>query len=297
MTMDIRAASSFLAGHGRVLDRRRFALLTGTETDIDGLSDALDAYRNQDGGYGWGIEPDFRSPESQPVGAMHALEVLAEIGPPASARTVELCDWLSRVSLPDGGLPLTLPITDPAGCAPFWIDADQSSSSLQMTAQVAANALRVAQHDQVVAQHAWLAHASHWCIEAINNLGGEPSAHELLFAVRFVDALATTDPGTATGLLDRLRDFLPSDGVVRLQGGAPDEALRALDLSPAPGLVRRLFADDVIATELARLAGRQEADGGWSVDFDSSSPAATLEWRGYATVTAVKTFLAEGAME
>ena len=31
------------------------------------------------------------------------------------------------------------------------------------------------------------------------------------------------------------------------------------------------------------------SDGGWTVDFESSSPAASLEWRGYATVAAVRT--------
>jgi hypothetical protein len=34
--------------------------------------------RNPDGGYGWGLEPDLRSVTSQPVGAMHAMEVFAE---------------------------------------------------------------------------------------------------------------------------------------------------------------------------------------------------------------------------
>lgn len=41
--------------------------------------------------------------------------------------------------------------------------------------------------------------------------------------------------------------------------------------------------------ELDRMATRQQADGGWTVDFASASPAAALEWRGYATVGAVST--------
>src|SRR5690606_4419194 len=114
--------------------------------------------RNPDGGYGWGIEPDLRSPESQPVGAMHALEVLAEVAaaglttPDAAA----LCDWLELHTLADGGLPLALPVTDPAGCAGLWVGAGHGASSLQMTAQVAANAQLLARHDATVAGHRWL---------------------------------------------------------------------------------------------------------------------------------------------
>lgn len=292
LRMDIRAASSFLAAHARVLDRRRFGLLVGAGGDVEGVVTALDAYRNGDGGYGWGIEPDLRSPESQPAGAMHAFEVLAEIGPAASARALELCDWLAGITLPDGGLPFTLPVTDPAGCAPLWLGADPTTSSLQMTAQVAANALSVARLDRAVSEHAWLARATSWSVKAINGLGNEPQAYELLFAVRFVDALAAIDPDAAGPLLHRLRKFIPDDGVVPVEGGAADETLRALDLAPRPGLVRELFPGDVIAAELEHLAQRQQPDGGWPVDFASSSPAAALEWRGYATVAAVMTLSA-----
>src|ERR1700761_3906065 len=82
MSIDIERATSFLAAHGRVLDRRRFAVITGRPTPEDraAVLAALDGYRNADGGYGWGIEPDLRAPESQPAGALHALEAIADSG-------------------------------------------------------------------------------------------------------------------------------------------------------------------------------------------------------------------------
>jgi len=42
-----------------------------------------------------------------------------------------------------------------------------------------------------------------------------------------------------------------------------------------------------VAADLERLASEQLEDGGWTVDFQSYSPAAALEWRGYATVRAL----------
>lgn len=282
----VAAAQAFVATHGRVLERRRLSLLL-TGGSPDGVLAALAGYRNTDGGYGWGLEPDLRSPESQPVCAMHALEVLAEVAPTTTTSAVELCDWLGAKSLPDGGLPFALPMTDPAGCASFWVDADIETSSLQMTAQVAANALLVARHDTAVLDHPWLARATAWCLEAIRSRSTPPSAHELLFALRFLDAAADAEP-EALALLDRLRRFLPDDGVVPVEGGAEGEAIRPLDLAPRPnGAARRLFSDQVISREHERLASHQQPDGGWTVDFHSVSPAASLEWRGYATVAAV----------
>ena len=73
MTYDTERALDFLAGHGRQLDRRRAEMLLDGRGDVAGaLAAALDAYRNPDGGYGWGLEPDLRSPESQPGAALHA---------------------------------------------------------------------------------------------------------------------------------------------------------------------------------------------------------------------------------
>jgi hypothetical protein len=76
--------------------------------------------------------------------------------------------------------------------------------------------------------------------------------------------------------------------LVPVAGGAADEVLGPLDFAPrADGPARRLFAADVVAADIERLAGLQQPDGGWIVDYGSSSPIAALEWRGYATVAAI----------
>src|SRR5919198_722691 len=97
--MDLTAATAFMAKHARVLDRVRLRLLLGTGSAEQAFA-ALDAYRNPDGGYGWGLEPDLRSAESQPPPALHAFEVLAETAPYVSPHAEELCDWLAMVTLP-----------------------------------------------------------------------------------------------------------------------------------------------------------------------------------------------------
>jgi len=286
MSNHLIAARSFMASHARVLDRRRFELLFDG-ADADPVLAALSAYRNRDGGYGHGLEPDLRAPESQPAAALHAFEVFADVAPVTAPEAAELCDWLDAVALPDGGLPFALPIEDASGCAPFWAQADPHAFSLQITAIVAAHASRVAAHDPAVASHPWLTRATRCCLAAIDALEAAPPAYELAFAVRLLDAVHD-HADAAPELLARLGEYIPDDGRLRVVGGRPDETLRPLDLAPDPGRPSRTILDEsAIAADLERLATEQDEDGGWSVDFQSYSPAAALEWRGYATVRAL----------
>jgi hypothetical protein len=286
MSVDLAAAADFLAGSGRVLDRRRYAVLFAGGS-VEALFAAVDGYRNPDGGYGWGLEPDLRSRSSQPGGALHAFEAFADAAPATTSRAVELCEWLAAVTLPDGGLPFALPVPDPAACAPFWASADSSRSSLQITAIVATAAYRVAGVDPQVGAHPWLARATEFCLTALGAMQSPPHAMELAFAVQWLDAAAASTP-RATDLLDRIAAWVPADGVLHVDGGAADEYMRPLDFAPTPGgPARALLADGVAEADLARLAAGQQPDGGWTVDFDSYSPAAALEWRGHRTVGAL----------
>lgn len=295
MPIDLAAVSRFMATHARLLDRHRYRHLLG-EGDAAATLSALEAYRNPDGGFGWGLEPDLRSTESQTGPALHAFEVFAEVAPARTPRAAELCDWLASVTLPDGGVAFALPVTNPAGCAPFWTGADPTVSSLQISAIVAENAHRVAAHDPAVADHPWLDRITTYCLSAIRRIESQPHALVLACAVRFLDVVHETHPETAV-LLERLREYLPRNGVLHVEGGTEDEMMRPLDFAPFPGgPARDLFTADVIDAELRRLAGQQQDDGGWPVDFASYSAAASLEWRGYATVRAISILRGNGML-
>jgi len=295
MSNSLTAARSFVAGHARLLDRRRFELLFGGG-DAEPVLAALRAYRNADGGYGHGLEPDLRAPESQPSAALHAFEVFAEIAPATATDAVELCDWLDANSLPDGGLPFALPISEPTACAPFWASADPHAFSLQITAIVAANANRVAEQDPAVASHVWLTRVTDRCLAAIDAIDTAPAAYELAFALRFLDAVYECQED-APALLARLAAYIPMDGHLRVSGGLADEVLRPLDFAPEPERPGRSILDDAsVQRDLERLVREQREDGGWSVDFQSYSPAAALEWRSYATVRALSVLRDNGVI-
>lgn len=285
MAMNLDAAVSFVATHARVLERRRLHHLLG-EGAPEGVLAALDAYRNPDGGYGWALEPDQRSATSQPVAAMHALEVLAEIRDTTSQRPVEVCDWIAGHSLPDGGVPMGLPFSDTAGIAPPWMSPDATVSSLQMTAQLAAQAHRLARYRSDIAGHPWLVAATSYCLDVIDRMVEAPNTYELLFAMRFLDAVGDHVP-EARPLIDRLIRHVNSDGPTPVTG-TEGEVMYLLDFTPyADAPSRASFTKDAVAADLDRLAGRQQPDGGWTVTFPPYSPASALEWRGYATVQAI----------
>lgn len=277
MNIDLAAARGFMAAHARILDRRRFELVTG-KTDTSAVLAALRAYRNPDGGYGYGLEPDLRAPESQPAAALHAFEVFAEIAPEISPEAPDLCDWLDVVSRPDGGLPFAVPIEDPSGCALFFacrptclLAGDHCDRDCERASRRCSRPGR---------RRPSLARPSDGPLPGRDQaLESVPEVYVLAFAVRLLDSVCDREP-SAPALLARLAQYIPDDGKLCVGGGLPDEALYPIDLAPEPGQPARGILDErLVSDDLERLAREQRNDGGWAVDFQSYSPAAALEWR------------------
>ena len=75
-------AREFVYATARVLEQRLFATLF-EGAPATGVVDSLRAYRNEDGGFGHGLEPDARAPASQPVDVWFAFDTLVAAGAPA----------------------------------------------------------------------------------------------------------------------------------------------------------------------------------------------------------------------
>ena len=74
-----RRARDFLHGAARPLERELFAHEFEGGPAESALR-ALDAFRNPDGGYGHGLEPDLRMPGSSVLGTLSALDLMRELG-------------------------------------------------------------------------------------------------------------------------------------------------------------------------------------------------------------------------
>ncbi len=125
MTRDIRAAArSFIEREARLVERRLAAVLFD-EADPGGVVNAVLAYRNADGGFGHGLEPDKRCPESLPIDVERALDVLIEAGcsgVSVDAVVLSACDWLGVVAKDNGAVPLAFPVIESHPRADHWTD-------------------------------------------------------------------------------------------------------------------------------------------------------------------------------
>jgi hypothetical protein len=281
---DLAAAAQFIAGSARLLERRRFGYFEG-DGSSEAVVRALAPYQNADGGFGH-LEPDIRTPASQPTCVLYALEILHEVEAGDLSLGTRALDWLETVTNDDGGVPFILSTAQGWPMAPWFAHGDTSESSLTITAAIAAQAHRLG------LEHPWRDRASEYCWEHLEEaLTGH--AYTMRYVTDFLDAVP--DRARADAELVKLAPRLSGDGVVRVEGGTEDEALRPLDLAPWPGhAARRLFSDEVIEHELDRMAAGQQDDGGWTFTWLAWNPAGTWEWRGIVTVLSLRTLRAYG---
>jgi hypothetical protein len=283
---DLDAAADFIWRHARLIDRHRFAHLflgAGAEPVVC----ALRAYQNPDGGFGHALEPDIRTPTSQPGASMHVLEMLAETGAFDDPMVDEACDWLTTITRDDGGIPFVLPTAMEHPHAPWWQPADESS--LLLTAAHAA-----VLHEQR-REHPWLHGATAFCWERIDSDRVEGS-YAARYAVAFLDAVP--DEARAEAALHRIGPRLVEQGLVALDPAeVTGETFTPLDYSPRPDVrSRRMFEPEAIDAHLDALAAGQRDDGGWTFPWPAWCPAAELDWRGYVTIDALKVLRANGRL-
>jgi hypothetical protein len=288
MTVDLNAAATFIHANARLLERLRFARLFD-DGGAEPIVHLLRAYRNDDGGFGHAIEPDMRAPSSQPVGVHTVLEILHEAG----ARDDELIrgagDFLLTITRDDGGIPFVLEDAIAHPHAPWWQYADESSP-IQTPINAAA-------FHRLGATHPWLDRADVYCFRQIDELDlsgiTTQPGYALQFGVAFLNEVP--DAERAERALDALAPALEP-----LAAAEPDpsaEVTSPLDLAPDPASrSRRLFDDATIGRHLDALEAAQQDDGGWNVSWPDWNPAAAIEWRGVATLHALRLLRANGRL-
>ncbi|MGW1809485.1 hypothetical protein [Streptomyces sp. NPDC002078] len=289
-------AEQFVWLTARVLEQRLFAyhFLHGTP---DAVEAALDAYRNEDGGYGHALEPDLRGPVSQPLHSAHALRVLDDIGRCGGQRVERVCRYLTSISTADGALPAIHPSQRGYPVAPFVPVVDEPPSALLATGPV----VGLLHRNEV--WHAWLFRATDFCWQAVESLE-KSHPYEVEAAVAFLDS--APDRSRAQAAADRLGRLVREQRLAALEpdrldaypvapGYAPGEHHFPHDFARTPdSLARAWFTDDEMARSLDHLAAEQQDDGGWPIRWHQWAPAPALEARPRVTIEALRTLRAYG---
>ncbi len=289
----IDAAERFVWCNARLIDRLRFDHLF-RDGDADRVVAALRPYQNRDGGFGGAIEPDFRGPVSQPVAAEQALRVLDEVGRFGLAELVEpICDWLTTVTTPEGGLPMVLTTAEPYPRAPWWNPDPEQRPSLLPTGGIAGLLHR---HH---VSHPWLGPATDFCWRALDAVADRVAAGDWLLqlaydtrsAIVFLDSVP--DRPRAESVAADLGRVLLDSGAIALEVDPPGEVTLPLDFAPNQStLARRWFDDATIDAHLDALAASQDEEGGFPVSWAAWTPVTGPEWRGVQTVERLKTLAA-----
>jgi hypothetical protein len=279
-TPDFDAAADFLAATARVLDRRVFERLFAGGTAVP-VRDAVAAYRNADGGFGHALEPDLRTPASQPAAVEMALRImdLADAWDESLVRAA--IDWLAAIAPAEGGATFVLPTLSQGPHAPWWVAPAGNPASPIQTGQIAG--LLYSRHFA----HPWLDGATRFMWSAIDELTEPENGYVMFGVLAFLEEVP--DRARAEAAFERVGPLLLSRGLVTLDPAAEGETQSPLDFAPRPdSIARRLFDQQTVEAHLDRLAAAQRDDGGWTFNWTAWSRAAEADWRGFLTVDALR---------
>ncbi len=281
-------AETFVWSNARLLDRHLFAhLFCGAPAEP--VIATLKAYQNPDGGFGQAIEPDNRCPESQPIFVETALGILDRIHALADPRVqaemlLPVCDYLASITTQAGGVPFVLPSANRYPHTPWMGAPEDPPAGLNPTASIAGLLYKAG------VQHPWLDQAAAFCWQEI--VASETDDfHTIMPVVTFLENTPQRDQ--AAPQLERILERVHSQRLVELDPNAGGYVHLPLAWASTPNsFFRKLFDDETLRLHLAALAQRQQPDGGWPISWDSVSPAAEYEWRGWITLEALSTLRA-----
>lgn len=257
-----------------------------------GVTAALGAYHNEDGGFGYALEADTRCPASLPIYVETALSMMATAGTCDRAMVSRACDFLSRTAAELGtsaAVPAALPVIEAYPRAAHWT-AWTYEPALNPTAGL------VGLLYQLGAEHPWRDAAAKYCWEQLDAGAGLSDAHTLWEVLVFLAHVPDQD--RAQYHARRLAAGLAEVPMLHLGPESPGYGVSPLQLAPSPGSRwRSLFSDEQIEGHLRALAGAQDDDGGWPLNWEPPAGAARAEWRGVVTLEALLTLTAYGRLQ
>ncbi|MFC0628935.1 hypothetical protein [Kribbella deserti] len=268
----------FIRREGRLLEQRLFATIF-EQADPTGVVDALRGYQNPDGGFGHGLEPDKRCPDSLALDVEVALQNLAAAGMVDVPMVSRAADWLQATASSDGAVALASSAIEAYPRAEHWSDWAYAPG-LNPTAGIAGLL------HQLGIEHPWLDRATEWCWSSLE-AGLPEDGHALLEVTVFLEHVP--DRERAESYVEPIREWLPKVSLYRADADDPSYGVTPLWFAPTPSsLWRRLFTDEQIQGHLDRLERDQQPDGGWALTWQPPGQAATLEYRGVMTLKALE---------
>ncbi|UVW34201.1 hypothetical protein NYF23_09220 [SAR92 clade bacterium H455] len=280
-------ARNYLLAEGRILEKRLFDYYFESGSS-SGVFHSILAYQNDDGGFGWGLEPDTASPESQPLFTVMALLWLDRAQRLDVETIKQSLGFLLPLTFDDGGLPWMLKPNREYPRANHF-DKPMHRSVITITAPIVGLCEKYGIHNE------WTNKASKFVWESIKEQQDEhvqcaQCMHQRLFFLE-----NTSNSLLAERAITSLRSWISSKNFTCFNVSHPEAGLY---LHPTPtcyanhpdSALRPAFSDEQINASLDALISRQDETGAWATGYgypNYLNPG--MHWDGMYTINALKT--------
>ena len=253
----------------------------------DGVYHAVYAYRNTDGGFGHGMEPDTASPESQPLFSIMALETLDEVGLlSADVLLQDFMPYFESITTKKGGIPWMLRPTSEYPTADHF-------KTVKEWAAISTTAPLLGMLEKYKVDVDWMKHAEEFVWAEIERIQEKHVFCHFCVPRRLNFLQHTKNAAKAKKAIEDLKRWILADGVICLdrtdEGWGLYEKPHSLYYAPAPNsLLSPIFSREMVEADLDELIRRQKKDGRWDTWYGLSE-GMKLEWAGIQTLWTLKT--------
>ncbi len=274
----LEKGTDFVMRHARLLDRAIF------EYKIYSISpsrviNSLHAYQNPDGGFGHALEPDLRCPNSQPLYLEFALRTLYECDLHDAALISRSLEFTKRHADLTTGIPTIFSTSRCFPRAPHWENPTSEQPGMERLVSI------VGLLSWLGVQDDWLGQAEESSLNYISTNKIE-DAHILQNAFCLIESVGKNRD--VNHLYKKLQLELLKANFFILETPVDGYGMTPLNFAFSPdSFCRKLFTEEQINAHLNNLMAKQQADGGWEIEWNPPGQSAYWEWRGYRTVQAL----------
>jgi hypothetical protein len=287
-------AKAFIYEQGRPLEQRLYAYYFEKGTAEDVLTE-LARFQNTDGGFGNGLEPDLRLPDSSVITTTVGLQVLRDLGALEDHPLVRgAMRYLLETYDPEiEAWPIIPPNVDDAPHAPWWAYSENLAEGWGgFLANPRAEIVGYLYDYAGLVPKELLEHLSDAALSHLASMPDRIEMHDLLCYLRLIETRTLPDKARdkilckLTKAVNLVVDRDPSSW--------GSYGIKPLDVATSPDSPLAEMLADEIELNLDYAIDQQQPDGSWAPTWswgDAYSKAweeAKREWSGHLTVRTLK---------
>ena len=271
--------------NARMIERRLFQFHFENDGS-EGVFHAVYAYRNADGGFGHGMEPDTASPESQPLFSIMAHETLDEVGQlNADLILRDFMPYFKSITTEKGGIPWMFRPTSDYPCQDHF-------KTVKEWAALSTTAPLLGILEKYKIDTPWMKKAEQFVWDEIHRIKEKHIFCYLCVPRRLSFLQHTKNRNKATRAIKDLKNWILTDGVICKDTSDDGWGLygkpHSLNYAPSSkSMLYSLFTKETIESDIKELINRQKNDGRWDTWYGISE-GTKLEWAGIQTLWTLK---------